>query len=285
MKNLLSVRVLALALCIAASFADIASAQSPYSPKPQFSVKIYSGASVLPYFATGFKDAHITEFPEIPFFSSNEGRLSLPLSQGASSGIRLGGLLGLEVSNLGNYKRLSFNLELQGMPGENSRYFNIAGGFGYKVFNLKEDFNQNIPLTIGVIAKGGYTFGVATLATVAALPERPFTDLVVTDNGVFQVGDRIQSDIFGATLQLAVTANYEIIRNVDVGLQLGYSGAWLNSITATSGSGGTFFADSPNVVNANLTDRVVGFSRAFESAPTISLNGFFASLNIGLTIY
>ncbi len=284
MRKQLSLKAIYLALTILVLAAGQVSAQSPSMRGPQFKIKLYSGASILPYFTSGFRDAHITSFPG-GFFGRAEERLSVPLSQGTSESIRFGGLLGLEVSNLGGYKRLSFNLEVQGMPGENSRYFNIAGGFGYKIFDLKEDANQDVPFSIGLLVKGGYAFGVATVAQVQALPDRPFTSTVVTDGGLFQVGDRIQGDILGATLQAAVTANFEIVKNVDIGLQLGYSGAWLNSLTLTSGSGGSLNPLSPHVVNPNTTDRTQGFARAYSEAPSISLNGFFAALQFGLTIY
>jgi hypothetical protein len=120
---------------------------------------------------------------------------------------------------------------------------------------------------------------------VEALADRPFTSTVVTDGGLFQVGDRVQADILGATLQAAVTVNAEIVKNVDVGLQLGYSGAWLSTVTLTSGSGGTLNPLSPHVVNPNTTDRTQGFARAFTEAPSISLNGFFAALQFGLTVF
>lgn len=277
-------KALYLALAVLVLGIGSASAQSPMRG-PLLKFKVYSGASILPYFTSGFKDVHITSFPG-GFFGHAEERLSVPLSQGISESVRFGGLLGLEVSNLGGYKRLSFNAEIQGMPGENSRYFNIAGGFGYKVFDLKEDAGQEVPLTIGLLVKGGYTFGVATFARVAQLPDRPFASSVQFEDGsLFQVGDRIQADILAATLQAALTVNFEIIKNLDVGLQLGYSGAWLNTLTLTSGSGGTFNPLAPNVVEPNTTDRTAGFRRAFTEAPSVSLNGFFAALHFGLTLY
>lgn len=284
MQKRLSSKALYLALTVLVLCVGSASAQNPNMRGPLFKVKVYSGAAILPYFTTGFKDAHITSFPG-GLFGRTEERLGLPLSQGTSESIRFGGLLGLEVSNLGGYKRLSLNVEAQGMPGENSRYFNIAAGFGYKFFDLKEDAKQDFPMTIGLLVKGGYSFGLSTFATVQALADRPFASSVVTDGGLFQVGDRVQADILGATIQAAVTVNIEIIKNVDVGLQLGYSGAWLNSINITSSSGGTLNLLSPHVVNPNTTDRTQGFTRAYTEAPSISLNGFFAALQFGLTLY
>jgi hypothetical protein len=53
----------------------------------------------------------------------------------------------------------------------------------------------------------------------------------------------------------------------------------------TSGSGGSLNPLSPHVVNPNTTDRTQGFARAFTEAPSISLNGFFGALQLGLTIY
>jgi hypothetical protein len=284
MRKQLSLKTIYLALTILVLAAGSVSAQSPSMRGPLFKIKVYSGASILPYFTSGLRDVHITSFPG-GFFGRAEERLAVPLSQGTSESIRFGGLLGLEVSNLGGYKRLSFNLEVQGMPGENSRYFNVAAGFGYKFFDLKEDAKQDFPLTIGLLVKGGYAFGVSTFAQVEALADRPFTSTVVTDGGLFQVGDRVQADILGATLQAAVTVNAEIVKNVDVGLQLGYSGAWLSTVTLTSGSGGTLNPLSPHVVNPNTTDRTQGFARAFTEAPSISLNGFFAALQFGLTVF
>jgi hypothetical protein len=284
MRQSFSLRAIYLTLTVLVLVTGSALAQSPSMRGPLFKIKVYSGASILPYFTSGLRDAHITSFPG-GFFGRAEERLAVPLSEGISENVRFGGLLGLEVSNLGGYRRLSFNLEVQGMPGENSRYFNVAGGFGYKVFDLKEDAKQDFPLTIGLLVKGGYAFGVATFAQVQALPDRPFTTTVVTDGGLFQVGDRIQGDILGATLQAALTIDIEIIKNLDIGLQLGYNGAWLNSLTLTSGSGGSLNPLSPHVVNPNTTDRTQGFARAFTEAPSISLNGFFGALQLGLTIY
>ncbi|MFN3393384.1 MAG: hypothetical protein ACK424_02355, partial [Candidatus Thermochlorobacter sp.] len=100
MQKRLSLKALYLALTVLVLCVGSASAQNPSMRGPQFKVKLYSGAAILPYFTTGFKDAHITSFPG-GIFGRTEERLGLPLSQGTSESIRFGGLVGLEISNLG----------------------------------------------------------------------------------------------------------------------------------------------------------------------------------------
>jgi hypothetical protein len=281
MKNRLSVKVLALALCIAALYASNASAQSPYGPRPQYNIRAYSGLSITPYFTTNFTDAHITQSsPALGPIGPNESRVAAPLSQGASEGIRLGGMLGFELMNLGNNKDLSMLLEFQGMPGERSRYWNIMGGFAYKFYEFKD-----VPIKLGAMLKGGYAFGLASLATVEGVPGRPI-QAANTADGPFYAGDKIEANLNAGTFQIVLTGNYNFptLKNLDIGLQLGYQAAWINPITAISSSGTLFDPASPNVVRPDLTR--AGSTPAFTGGlPSVSMNGFFGLLQIGYVIY
>jgi hypothetical protein len=63
MRKQLSLKAIYLALTILVLAAGHVSAQSPSMRGPQFKIKVYSGASILPYFTSGLRDVHITSFP------------------------------------------------------------------------------------------------------------------------------------------------------------------------------------------------------------------------------
>lgn len=194
----------------------------------------YAGAVMLPLEVTGLEDVAVSDWENYGLGSA-EGRISLPLSQGATSGSHAGFLLGYD------YPLLPV---LSGI-GEIQMTFSPATSLGALFIGVNCKLLENERFSLGLAPKIGYAFGTIDFGETAVLPGK--TPPVITPEGTFYSGEEVEATLSGAAFQAMLNANYALTDKIGINLQAGWTQAFLGDLRITAGDV-ILAKDSPAVV-------------------------------------
>jgi hypothetical protein len=195
--------------------------------------KLYFGYAMLPLEVSGVSNIDMSDWENYGLWINNggiEGRVRLPLSDGETSGLQSGIMLGYEyVPPNANFSLLA---ELQYAPGDSSVTSFFAGP--------KWNFYEQDRLSIGFAPKLGYIKASIDLGTASQIRHyggfgTTYRAPVILDEGTIYDGDSISADLSGFGLQLALTSSYKLTDRWGINGQLGYSLSFLGDMEVVAG--------------------------------------------------
>jgi len=216
----------------------------------------YFGLSTLPLEITGLEDIHASDWQAYGLGSA-EGRISLPLTTGETSGNHPGILVGYKYHNFIGEAQLA-------VAGGSS---SVAGLFGGYLFNIFDTGG----LVFSIIPKVGIAAGSINFGEVQVLPGK--TPPVITPEGTFNEGDSISASFAGASAQIAASATYDITSSISAQFQAGWTQSFLGDMSIASGDV-SLDSDSAALVKNDGTSTQAGIN------PSASANGIFTAFNI-----
>jgi len=238
-------------------------------------VTFYGGVVFLPLETKEMEDVHVSDWQNFGT-GSMEGRVHLPLSEGETSGLRLGYMVGVEYDLLQRfnvYQGLPFIAEIQLSPtSEAFKYFQALIGA-----NLRLLKSPHFDLRLS--PKIGYAMLQGDFGEVEMLPGK--TPPVITPEGTFRVGEKIKSDMSGVAIQANLSAFYKITERIGLDLQVGWNQAFLGDLTIEAGDVELKY-DSPTVVEPVL-DIGDGTSSSTQAGVDPSLSSSGVTIFVGLS--
>ncbi len=227
-------------------FAGMIAAQADESPVRPLTV--YLGMGTSPLETVDFVDFHVSDWEKYGLGGA-EGRVSLPLSERAYSGQAGGILLGIESEI-----QEGISVFAEGAVFVPSDDFIVGElSLGPRFFKKASKATLSISPKIGYIL-GNVGFGKVNLIEGTTAP-------VILDEGTFNVGDEIRTDISALSYGLTGKADYSLGDKFGLYLEVGYKGGISDDAEVVTNPEGnpenktSIKLDSPAVVNpASPTD-------------------------------
>lgn len=223
----------------------------------------YLGAAQLPLEISGVEDIAISDWQNYGLGTA-EGRVALPLSQGAASGQHWG-------ATLGGYRyfapRIAYLVEGQIALANGANLINLFLGLNW-------DMIQAGRFTLGIMPKVGYALGYVSFGKTEVLPGK--TPPVITPEGTFYEGQDISASLGGFAYQIALQANYALTNRLSLTFQAGWTQAMFGKLTLKAGDV-YLDMDSPAVVKNDGTATQAGISPEAQSAGM--------AMTLGLTLH
>jgi hypothetical protein len=220
--------------------------------------KVYFGPSILPFAVEGLDDIHASDWENYGLGSS-EGRVSVPLKQGNSSGTRFGVLVGYESDFDALPKWIPFAADLGAYFGD-MMVFAVRAGVNIKPF-------QGASWSVGLSPRIGFLYGTMDFGTVEVFPGK--TPPVITPEGTFNEGDDLSASMMGVIAAVGIVAEYRFTENWGILLDTGFHYAYMMDLEVTAGDI-TLDMDAPSLVKND------GSSTQADLDPSGSSLGVFA---------
>lgn len=185
--------------------------------------KFYIGGGMFPLEITGVKDIAVSDWQTYGLGPA-EGRIRLPLSKAATSGILPGFTVGVEREFVPRIKGL---LEAQGAFATGSYATSLNVGLNWTAF-------QQERFSLGLVPKVGYAIGTVDFGTAKVIPGK--TAPVITADGTIKDGDKIEANVSGVSLGGAVNAVYMFTDMIGLSLDAGYIYAVLSDFNIKAGA-------------------------------------------------
>lgn len=217
-------RIAIASLCLELLAPSIGRAQEAASsaPKPGNRHCLYAGLAATPLTISGLRTVHVSDW-EYYGTGPQEGRISLPLSKGNTSGLHPGLWLGYE----GRFWALPVILELGIAPGAVD-IFSFGGGTSIP-------FLRGSRWQLAATPKLGILSASIDMGKAEVLPGK--TPPIITPIGTFYEGDQVTASTGGPFLQAATTLSYRVSQWPDIGIraEAGLQLAWLRKVSIDAG--------------------------------------------------
>lgn len=225
---------------------------------------MYIGAILLPFETSGLEDIVLSDW--VSPNSSIEDRVLLPLSEGKTSGLHPGIVVGYEYAFEG-LEQMPFLGELQIVPADGVSIYGVFAGANYKFMQSSAGFEK---FSIGLMPKLGYVLGSVNFGQVAITGSGDNTAELAA--GDVTEGDAISADFSGLGIQGAITSTYNFTEKVGINAQIGWAQSFLGEMEINAGEV-TIDKDSAEVLKPG-TYTQAGID------PKAEMSGIFAALAI-----
>lgn len=186
--------------------------------------KVYFGPSILPFAVEGLDDIHASDWENYGLGSS-EGRVSIPLEQGNSSGTRFGVLVGFESDFDALPKWIPFAADVGAYFG-NMMLFAVRAGVNLKPF-------QGDSWSVGLSPRVGFLYGTMSFGAVEVFPGK--TPPVITPEGTFNEGDDLSASMMGIIAAVGIMAEYRFTKNWGLLVDAGFHYAYMMDLEVKAG--------------------------------------------------
>lgn len=228
---------------------------------------LFVGVTQLQLTTTNMRDVHVSDWENYGT-GVMEGRVRLPLSQGEHDG----GAIGYVIGSRGRVLRVPFICQVIFAPAATAfSYTNILLGIDLR-------FVENESFRIGFAPKIGYGKFTGDFGLVEMLPNK--TPPVITPEGTFRVGDQIESDLSGMTLQASFNADFIVHKKLGVFFEAGWTESFFGDFSIQAGDIDLAY-DSPTIVEPIL-DIGDGHSSSEPAniSPTLTSSGITYMLGL-----
>lgn len=192
------------------------------APKQADLHSLYGGLAATPLTISGLRTVHVSDW-EYYGTGPSEGRVSLPLGNGNTSGLHAGLWLGYE----GRFWALPVVLELGIAPGAVD-IFSFGAGTSIPVLHGSR-------WALAATPKLGILSASVDMGKAKVLPGK--TPPIITPIGTFQEGDQVTASTGGLFLQAAGTLSYRVREwpNIGIRAEAGVQLASLRDVSIEAG--------------------------------------------------